>query len=147
MVKQCDVQPKVIVIVTIGMMAIAPAWGILAMTTWIEFFIAAGIYGLAQGGYFVMNRSLFASCIPRGREAEFFGFYQVTNRGTAWVGPAIVVWIATTSGNYRKAFGSIVVFFVVGGAILGCFNSELAQKERASAEASSADAAEASPKD
>jgi len=147
MVKQCDVQPKVIVIVTIGMMAIAPAWGILAMTTWIEFFIAAGIYGLAQEGYFVMNRSLFASCIPRGREAEFFGFFQVTNRGTAWVGPAIVVWIATTSGNYRRAFGSIVVFFVMGGAILGCFNSELAQKERASAEALPANAEEASLKD
>jgi len=141
-VKQCGVQPKVIILVTLGMMAIPPTWAVLAMTTWIEFCIAAGIYGLALGGYTVMNRSLFASCVPRGREAEFFGFFEVTNKGTAWMGPLLVVWIATSSGNYRMAFGSVVVFFAGGAAMLGCFDAVLAQQERVSAEESSVESVE-----
>merc|ERR1712007_111793 len=100
-----------------------------------EFFAVAGIYGLATGVYGTFNRSLFAGCIPCGREAEFFGFYEVTNKGTAWVGPLMVAWIATSSGSYRLAFGATVVFFVLGGAILVFFDPDVAASERAQAEA------------
>jgi len=111
-------------------MAIPPAWGVLALNTWAEFFITAGIYGFAFGGYSTVNRSLFAGCIPRGREAEFYGFYEVTNRGTAWAGPLLIAWISTSSGSYRAAFGSVVVFFVMGAGILTFFDAALAQQER-----------------
>ncbi len=39
--------------------------------------------------------------IPRGREASFFGLYEITERGTSWIGPLIFGLVATNS--YRLA--------------------------------------------
>mmetsp|Transcript_42072 Transcript_42072/g.116205 ORF Transcript_42072/g.116205 Transcript_42072/m.116205 type:complete len:555 (-) Transcript_42072:45-1709(-) len=129
------VRAKSLLLLSIAMMGACPMWGVFALTTQAEFFAVAGIYGLATGVYSTFNRSLFAGCIPCGREAEFFGFYEVTNKGTAWVGPLMVAWIATSSGSYRLAFGATVVFFVLGGAILVFFDPDVAASERAQAEA------------
>lgn len=126
--------PKVMLLISIGMLAVPPMWGIVAMTTWGEFFVSAGIFGLGLGVYNTMNRSIFAGCIPSGREAEFFGLYEVTNRGTAWVGPLIVAYITTTSGEFRWAFASVLCFFAVGGGILALFDGAKATRERLAAE-------------
>src|SRR5262249_43917756 len=39
------------------------------------------------GGSQALSRSLFSRMIPAGHEATFFGVYEITERGTSWIGP------------------------------------------------------------
>merc|ERR1712045_580368 len=94
------VRSKSILLVCIAMMGTVPVWGLFALRTHAEFFAASALFGLAVGGYDTFNRCLFASCIPKGREAEFFGFFEVTNKGTAWMGPLLIAIVATNMGSY-----------------------------------------------
>ena len=42
--------------------------------------------------------------IPEGQEDLFFALYNVTDRGSSWVGPAVVSLILQTTGSIRLAF-------------------------------------------
>ena len=47
----------------------------------------AAVIGIVMGGSQALSRSLFSRMIPEGREASFFGLYEVSERGTSWLGP------------------------------------------------------------
>ncbi len=81
-------------------------------------FMALGAaIGLVLGGSQALSRSLFSQLIPSGREAEYFGFYGISDKGSSWLGPLLFGVVNQTVGNYRAAIVSVVVFFV-GGFIL-----------------------------
>ncbi len=86
----------------------SPAW----------FFVLAAAIGMVMGGSQALSRSLFSHLIPLGKEAEYFAVYQVSDRGTSWLGPLIFGLGYQLTGNYRDAIISLVVFFVVGFALL-----------------------------
>jgi UMF1 family MFS transporter len=56
--------------------------------------------------------------IPKGREAAFFGIYAISERGTSWIGPIVFGLVAQLTDSYRPAILALIVFFVVGCAIL-----------------------------
>ncbi len=56
--------------------------------------------------------------IPAGREASFFGIYEVSERGTSWLGPLTFGAVVAATNSYRQALLSLIVFFVVGTLIL-----------------------------
>ncbi|HEY6042750.1 MAG TPA: MFS transporter, partial [Anaerolineae bacterium] len=64
---------------------------------------------------------LFAQMIPPGKEAEFFSFYEVSERGTSWLGPLLFGLVNQVLGSLRPAILSLIFFFVVG-LILLAFN-------------------------
>jgi UMF1 family MFS transporter len=53
-----------------------------------------------------------------GRQASFFGFYELAERGTAWVGTLVFAVVLDVTGSYRGALLSLLVLFVAGGALL-----------------------------
>lgn len=63
-----------------------PLYAYVALRRYWEFYFIAGIYGVGSGVIFAFSRSLFADFIPSGYESQYFGFYEVTDRGTAWLG-------------------------------------------------------------
>jgi UMF1 family MFS transporter len=79
--------------------------------------LAAGI-GLVLGGSQALSRSLFSQLIPAGREAEYFGFYGISDKGSSWLGPLLFGVVNQVVGNYRAAIVSLVVFFVAGFILL-----------------------------
>lgn len=81
------------------------------------FVLAAGI-GLVMGGSQALSRSLFSQLVPRGKEAEFFSLYEVSDRGTSWLGPLVFGLAYQLTESYRAAIISLVVFFVLGFAVL-----------------------------
>ncbi len=82
-------------------------------------FVGLGLaVSLVIGGTQALSRSLFSSMIPRGREAEYFGLYEFSASGTALLGPLIFGLVQQNTGSYRTAIVSLVVFFVVGLALL-----------------------------
>ncbi len=83
-----------------------------------------GVYGIAAvigfvlGGSQALSRSLYSQLIPRQREAEYFAFYEISERGTSWLGTLTFALTYELSGSYRVAIVVLVVFFVAGGLLL-----------------------------
>ena len=82
------------------------------------FFVLAAAIGMVMGGSQALSRSLFSHLVPLGKEAEYFAVYQVSDRGTSWLGPLIFGLAFQLTGSYRDAIISLVVFFVVGFVLL-----------------------------
>ena len=82
------------------------------------FIALAVLIGIVLGGSQALSRSLFSQLIPRGREAEYFSLYQACERGTSWLGTLIFSLVFQLSGTYRWSIIALVVFFLLGGAIL-----------------------------
>lgn len=76
------------------------------------------VIAIVLGGSQALSRSLFSRMIPAGREASFFGIYEVSERGTSWLGPLVFGAVVAATGSYRQALLSLIVFFVVGAIVL-----------------------------
>jgi UMF1 family MFS transporter len=81
--------------------------------------LGAGI-GLVLGGSQALSRSLFSQMIPEGREGEYYGFYEISDKGTSWLGPLAFGLVFQLTNSYRVGLVSLLVFFVVGGILLAC---------------------------
>lgn len=81
------------------------------------FALAVGI-GLVLGGTQALSRSLFSHLVPAGKEAEYFSAYEMSDRGMSWLGPLVFGVAYQLTGSYRDAIVSLVVFFLVGFALL-----------------------------
>jgi UMF1 family MFS transporter len=92
------------------------AYGFLETTT--QAWIMGALIAIVLGGSQALSRSLFSRMIPRGREASFFGLYEVSERGTSWMGPLVFSIVVAHTGSYRQALLSLIFFFVVGMLIL-----------------------------
>jgi UMF1 family MFS transporter len=79
--------------------------------------LAAGI-GLVLGGSQALSRSLYSHLLPAGREAQYFALYEISDRGTSWLGPLLFGLAYQVTASYRVAILSLVAFFVVGFALL-----------------------------
>ncbi|MCW2792171.1 MAG: major facilitator superfamily 1 [Nocardioides sp.] len=85
----------------------------------IALFLALGVgIGLVMGGTQALSRSFFSQLIPRGREAEYFSLYQACERGTSWFGAVVFGVVHQVTDSYRPALLALMVFFVLGGALL-----------------------------
>lgn len=79
--------------------------------------IAAGI-GFVLGGSQALSRSLYSQVIPRSQEAQYFSFYEISERGTSWLGTLAFGIAYGLTGSYRQSVLLIVAFFVIGGLLL-----------------------------
>jgi UMF1 family MFS transporter len=79
--------------------------------------LGAGI-GIVLGGSQALSRSLFSQLIPKGREGEYFGLYEISDKGTSWLGPLLFGVAYGATGSYRVAIISLVVFFALGFLLL-----------------------------
>ncbi|HET7144931.1 MAG TPA: MFS transporter, partial [Anaerolineales bacterium] len=83
-----------------------------------QFFVLGIFIALVMGGSQAISRSLFAQMIPKGKEAEFFSFYEISERGTSWIGPLVFGLANQLFGNLRIAILSLIFFFVMGLILL-----------------------------
>ncbi len=88
----------------------------------LEFWILGGLIALVMGGSQAISRSLFAQMIPQGKEAEFYSFYEVSERGTSWIGPFLFGLVNQMFGSLRPAILSLIFFFVMGLILLPFVN-------------------------
>ncbi|MFF9630011.1 MFS transporter [Streptomyces fradiae] len=86
----------------------APVW----------FYALAAAIGLVLGGSQALSRSLFSHLVPRGKEAEYFSAYEMSDRGLSWLGPLVFGLAYQLTGSYREAIISLVLFFAIGFVLL-----------------------------
>jgi UMF1 family MFS transporter len=86
------------------------------------FYALAGAAGTVMGGTQALSRSVFSFMIPKGREAEYFSIYEISDKGTSWLGPLLVGLALEWTGNFRIAILSLILFFLIGLAFLARVN-------------------------
>lgn len=95
---------------------------ILASFFWVQsatqFLILAGCIALVLGGTQALSRSLFSTMIPAGREAEYFSFYELSDKGTAWIGPLLFGITLSYTQSYRWAILSLLIMLIIGILVL-----------------------------
>ena len=84
---------------------------------------------LVLGPTQALSRSLYSLMIPRGQEAEYFSLYELSDKGTSWLGPLLFGLALQFTGSYRVAIVSVVVFFIVGFALLARVDIREAARE------------------
>ena len=84
----------------------------------LPFALLGAAIGLVLGGSQALSRSLFSHLVPRGKEGEYFGIYEITDKSTSWVGPLLFGVALGLTESYRAAVVSVILFFVVGFVLL-----------------------------
>lgn len=105
------------------------------LTSTYQAWIMSSLIGLVLGSTQALSRSLYSQMIPIGRESSFFGLYEISEKGTSWLGQLIFAAVVNTTGSYRQAILALIVFFFVGGAILLFTDVEKGVEEAERAEA------------
>lgn len=88
------------------------------LTTRSQAFFMAGAIGSVLGAAQALSRSLYSQMIPVGRESAFFGLYEISEKGTSWMGQLLFTIIIGATGSFRQAILGLIIFFVVGSVIL-----------------------------
>jgi UMF1 family MFS transporter len=110
--------PRFVVRVTLVQWTIVTVAAFFVHEKW-QFWIVALLAGTGLGAIQAASRTFMATLIPRGREAEFFGFYSLVGKTGAVFGPLVfggVSWLL--AGNQRAAIVAVGAFFVLGFALL-----------------------------
>ena len=81
-------------------------------------YILGACIGMVLGSAQALSRSLYSQMIPRGRESSFFGLYEISEKGTSWMGQLLFAIIVGATGSFRHAILGLIFFFVVGSLIL-----------------------------
>jgi UMF1 family MFS transporter len=110
--------PKFVVVVTLVQWCLVVA-AVAFVQTKVHFFLVAVVAGTALGAVQAASRCFMATLIPRGQEAELFGFYALCGKTAAIFGP-LVFGLASrlTGGNQRLAIGAVGFFFLAGLALV-----------------------------
>ena len=96
----------------------------VSVTDTLQFFILAAVIAMVLGGTQALSRSLYSLMIPKGKEAEYFSVYEISDKGTSWLAPLFFGLALQFTGNYRLAILSLIVFFVLGLLLLLRVNVE-----------------------
>jgi UMF1 family MFS transporter len=94
-----------------------------------EFFAMAAVVALVLGGSQALSRSLFSQMIPKSREAEYFGLYEISDKGTSWLCPLLFGLALQFTRSYRLAILSLILFFALGLAVLARVDVRRAARE------------------
>lgn len=81
-------------------------------------YIMGAAIGMVLGAAQALSRSLYSQMIPKGRESGFFGLYEISEKGTSWMGQLMFTIIVGATGSFRQAILGLIVFFIIGTVIL-----------------------------
>jgi MFS transporter, UMF1 family len=83
-----------------------------------DFWVLAGLVGLFMGGLQAVSRAFYSKMIPDGMNAEYFGFFSISQRFASIFGPLMFALINDLTGSSRLSILSLLVLFVAGGLVL-----------------------------
>jgi UMF1 family MFS transporter len=104
-------------------------WAQLSLRSVPEFWVLGAFVAVVLGGTQALSRSLFSQMIPHEREAEFFSFYEISDKGTSWIGTMLFGLVTQWTGSMRTAIFSLIVLFVSGLLLLITVNVPRAIRE------------------
>jgi UMF1 family MFS transporter len=97
-----------------GLLVYAFGWLLTPAQVWIWAAVEALVLGSSQA----LSRSIFAKMVPANRESAYFSLYEISERGTSWIGPLVFGMAVQVTGSARSALLPLTAFFIVGILIL-----------------------------
>lgn len=133
--KKWKIDSKKLLVFSLMCSALVPAYGLIGLGSktiglrygW-EMLMIAAWYGLHLGSMQSYSRSIFSTLIPRGKEGAFYSAYELTNRGSSWVGPIVLTAVQQATGELRYALIFLLITTVLPAVLLGCYDLRPAQK-------------------
>ena len=120
-------------IASILMMIAGVGWLIFAHSR-LEFYLIGIVVGFAMAGVQSISRGMVSLFSPKGKSAEFYGFFAVTGRTSSFIGPAVFGWLAALATTWYQSHGlaktaaeqaghrlavlSIIAFLAIGLLVL-----------------------------
>ncbi|MDQ4120590.1 MAG: MFS transporter [Acidobacteriota bacterium] len=117
---------KYSILVSLVIWAAIVIYAYAVLNTIAEAWIMGAAIGFVLGGSQALSRSLFSRMIPEGRESAFFSIYEISERGTSWIGPLVFGAVAAATNSYRQAILALIAFFVIGMILLFLTNTDKA---------------------
>lgn len=115
-----------------GMLAYIPLfkrWGVIGLQQPWEIFPLAIVHGMVGGGFSSYCRSFYGLLIPPGSEAAFYALFAATDKGSSFIGPAIVGMLVDATGQVRSGFIFIAVLIVLPIPLVWMVNAEKGRQE------------------
>jgi UMF1 family MFS transporter len=109
---------KATIILSLGIWCAIVIYAYAFFATATQAYILGGFIGMVLGSAQALSRSLYSQMIPVGRESSFFGLYEISEKGTSWMGQLMFTIIVGATGSFRHAILGLIFFFVVGSIIL-----------------------------
>lgn len=100
---------NVTLLVWIGVVGAAAA----VQTHW-QFYAIGLVAGAVLGANQATSRALIGRFVPPGKQGEMFGFFTVTGKFAAVLGPVVYGEVTAWTGNQRWAVLSMALFFILG---------------------------------
>ncbi len=90
----------------------------------LHFWILGFCVATVQGGSQALSRSLIGRMMPKSQSAEFYSFFGVSEKIAGVVGPLVFGLASQFLGGGRMGIISLIIFFILGGALLTRVNVE-----------------------
>ncbi|MBI4668561.1 MAG: MFS transporter [Elusimicrobia bacterium] len=108
---------KKALMLSLGLWTAVLIWAIL-MKSKLEFWLAGAVIAVVMGASQSLSRSLFGKLVPKGSEAEFYGFLNLSSKVSATLGPLTYGLSRQITGSPRIGILSMLIFFVLGQLLL-----------------------------
>jgi len=92
-----------------------------------DYYVVILLAGFAIGSTQANSRAMLASLTPQSKNAEFFGFYTVTGRMSAIIGPILFGLVSKWTGNIKYSILTVIPFFLIGLVVLQLVNESRGQ--------------------
>jgi UMF1 family MFS transporter len=101
------------------------------VTTKLEFWILGVVLAFVLGGTQSVSRAMMGMMTPASRTAEFFGFFNLSGKATSFLGVFLFGLITLLTGDMRLSMLSLLIFFILGWAIVAFVNVERGRQQAA----------------
>jgi len=123
------------VMISLGIWSLIVLWAFRLGVLWdpkTEYWILGVLAALVMGGSQAASRSLQGVFTPEANSAEFFAFFGVSGKFASVFGPLIYGILIAITGSVQSGILSVLLFFVVGMAILWTVNEKRGMEEKQS---------------
>jgi UMF1 family MFS transporter len=98
---------------------VSPTRSLFGSTQELAFMGFALLLGLCMGPMQAASRTLIGRLAPPGMTGEFYGLFALSGRATAWMAPLAVDLVTRETQSTRGGIACVLVFLVLGFALLG----------------------------
>jgi UMF1 family MFS transporter len=121
------------VMISLGIWSLIVLWAFQLGIIWdpkTEYWILGVLVAIVLGGSQAASRSLQGIFTPDSNSAEFFAFFGVSGKFASIFGPLIYGILIAITGSVRSGVLSVLLFFVIGMAILWTVNEKKGMEEK-----------------
>ncbi|MDP9867866.1 MULTISPECIES: MFS transporter [Streptosporangium] len=120
---------RVVLGALVGWTAVVAVAYFLPRGSALPFFALGFAIAIVMGGTQALSRSLFSHVIPAGKEAEYYSLYEISDKGSTFLGSFTLALALQLTDSYRLGIISLVIFFVLGFVLLAAVNLPRAIRE------------------